>query len=675
MPVSEELIIQIKSEVDKALSDLKKVESQTQSLGKTSSKVFSDMAKIAAGVAIAFVGMSAKAIQAFETQEKAEAKLNATLKATEYAAGLTANELTEMAKGLQKVGVLGDEAIIEAQAMLLTFKQIGGDIFPRVTEAAADMALMFGGGPGGLQSASIMLGKALNDPIQGLSALRRVGIQLTAEQEKMVRGFVDVNNIAAAQDVILKEVESQFGGLNREMAQTRTGQIQQLKNSFGDLMERIGETELAAVSFANKFVQAGIDAADAIIGFASSAKGIEIISDAMGKIAGIFAVIGKTVGPPVEAVFKGLDKIFRTLKKESDELFNGVDQGAGAMNALAITSQLVTSVFNVLTTAVSGVITNVFNFVEIIKSGWGIMFKFFDAMADPFNIKKWEETGGIIMKTGDDIKTFVGGLVETTVDLGEEIIDQTMNFAENTKKLATDIEIAYTTTYNNVSAAVEESLGKIGEDTTKTHEELQEDIYDKYRNIETFGGDAWRGIGNAAKEVNEDIIKSNKKMAENTINTMGDILEKTIEAGLAGEDMWKSFGMAAKEAIAGAVKGFGKQWAVQAAAAWIPGPTFNPVAAAGLTAASLAAYAAAAIIPSFARGGSFVTNGPQLMQVGDNPGGQERVTVEPLSSYGNNENGGKMFHITIYLGSKIVYDEVNEGLQNNQIIVPESAIT
>ena len=37
-------------------------------------------------------------------------------------------------------------------------------------------------------------------------------------------------------------------------------------------------------------------------------------------------------------------------------------------------------------------------------------------------------------------------------------------------------------------------------------------------------------------------------------------------------------------------------------------------------------------LPSFAQGGDFVTSGPQMIQVGDNPGGRERVQVTPLSS-------------------------------------------
>ena len=39
-------------------------------------------------------------------------------------------------------------------------------------------------------------------------------------------------------------------------------------------------------------------------------------------------------------------------------------------------------------------------------------------------------------------------------------------------------------------------------------------------------------------------------------------------------------------------------------------------------------------IPAFATGGDFLTNGPQLIKVGDNPSGRERVSITPLGSSG-----------------------------------------
>jgi len=47
-------------------------------------------------------------------------------------------------------------------------------------------------------------------------------------------------------------------------------------------------------------------------------------------------------------------------------------------------------------------------------------------------------------------------------------------------------------------------------------------------------------------------------------------------------------------------------------------------------------------IGAAAGGGDFITKGPQLMLVGDNPGGRERVTVEPLSGRGKTVVGKNM---------------------------------
>ena len=44
--------------------------------------------------------------------------------------------------------------------------------------------------------------------------------------------------------------------------------------------------------------------------------------------------------------------------------------------------------------------------------------------------------------------------------------------------------------------------------------------------------------------------------------------------------------------------------------------------------------------PAFARGGSFITGGQQMIMVGDNPGGRERVDITPLSSPDFGDAGG-----------------------------------
>jgi len=55
------------------------------------------------------------------------------------------------------------------------------------------------------------------------------------------------------------------------------------------------------------------------------------------------------------------------------------------------------------------------------------------------------------------------------------------------------------------------------------------------------------------------------------------------------------------------------------------------------------------IVPAAARGADFITRGPQLLRVGDNPGGRERVQVTPLSSPNSEgpQGGDQSIHIHV----------------------------
>ena len=155
--------------------------------------------------------------------------LNSVLKATGGSVGYTTGELQDMASRLQETTMFGDDLTISAMAMLATFRDIGHDVFPQTIEAAQDMATVFGMD---LKSATMMLGKALNDPVESMGALRRAGVQFTDEQEKMIKTLVESNDLLGAQKMILGEVEKQMGGAAKAAGETLRGQITQLNNAY-----------------------------------------------------------------------------------------------------------------------------------------------------------------------------------------------------------------------------------------------------------------------------------------------------------------------------------------------------------------------------------------------------------------------------------------------------------
>jgi len=223
----------IKSGVSQGVASLRTLETAGLAIGGAMQKIGGAMTL---GLTLPIIAFFKKSVDSAIEAESALAELNAVLASTGSAAGLTADEITHMAAELQKVTKFSDDQIISGQSMLLTFTKIGKDVFPLATEAMLNMAEKFGS----VEQASVQLGKALNDPIGGVTALRRVGVMLTQEQEDQIKGFMAVNDIASAQKIILSELETEFGGLARTAGNTTAGKLAQLTNAFDDLKETVG---------------------------------------------------------------------------------------------------------------------------------------------------------------------------------------------------------------------------------------------------------------------------------------------------------------------------------------------------------------------------------------------------------------------------------------------------
>lgn len=223
---------------------------------------FSNLGNIVTGIKAGFdllagafngiVDFGSQFVESAMESESAVAKLEAVLRATGGAAGLSSKELQNMANALQEQTMFSDEAILSAESMLLTFRNIGEETFPRALQAMLDMSSMFGG----LEQSSVQLGKALNDPIAGISALQRVGITFSEVQKEQIKNFMELGDVGSAQAIILKEIEQQVGGLAQAMGETSAGQLEIFKNKLDTIKELIGGPLLVIVgSLADAFTR------------------------------------------------------------------------------------------------------------------------------------------------------------------------------------------------------------------------------------------------------------------------------------------------------------------------------------------------------------------------------------------------------------------------------------
>ncbi len=216
----------------------KKMSTMTTKFNSMSKKMAITGGAMSLAVTTPLLLIGRKMTMAWDEAIQAETKLNAAILSTGGVAGKSTKELMEMSAVLQQKTTFGDDAIQGAQGLLLTFTQVRGEIYDKAIPAIMDMSTMLGQD---LQSSAVLVGKALNDPIKGMTNLRRVGVSFTEEQINLTKKLVAEGKIQEAQQIILNELQVEFGGQAEAAAKKGLGPMKQMQNNLGDLMEQFGK--------------------------------------------------------------------------------------------------------------------------------------------------------------------------------------------------------------------------------------------------------------------------------------------------------------------------------------------------------------------------------------------------------------------------------------------------
>ncbi len=235
-----DIILSAEDRFSKILSSANRsVEAFGNRLEKAATKMVNlKTVSIAATAALGALGYALyRTVEAANESEASSAKLVAVLRSTHGAAGMTRQALDDLADAMQRKTAYDDDATRSAEALLLTFTRIGKDVFPSALEAVLDMSTAM---DQDLKSTVVQVGKALNDPILGVTALQRVGVRLTETQKEQVQSFMDLNDAASAQKIILSELATEFGGAAAAQTETFGGKLRQTGNALGDLEKEVG---------------------------------------------------------------------------------------------------------------------------------------------------------------------------------------------------------------------------------------------------------------------------------------------------------------------------------------------------------------------------------------------------------------------------------------------------
>ena len=233
--------------------DSKEFDSGINSAQKKSTDFSGAITKMGTAIIAAFsvdavINFGKAAVNAYNESALAAAKLNAVLKSTGGVAGQSAEEIQALAANLQKTTTYEDDATVAAASLLATFKSVSGQNFEQAIKTAQDLATIMGGD---LNGSVLQLGKALEDPERGLVALRKSGVSFTQSQIEGIKELISEGKKYEAQQLILKEVNSQVGGAAKAAGDTAAGAWTKAANAAGDFMEVLGSGTEKTKGFAS----------------------------------------------------------------------------------------------------------------------------------------------------------------------------------------------------------------------------------------------------------------------------------------------------------------------------------------------------------------------------------------------------------------------------------------
>ena len=277
--------------ISRAIKDFKKIEGAgnraTYGLRTFDKAVTTGVKNVAKFGAIAGAAFGAVGFGLVKVAEAA-ATSNARILQINKSMGLFGSQTQEVTDRLVKLAEtqamatgVDRNAIKETIAKLLTFKELAasadsvGGAFDRATMAAIDLGAA---GFGEATENATQLGKALNDPIKGITALNRSGVTFTETEKAKIKALVESGKMLEAQDTLLKAIEQQVGGT----AAATANASDKMRQGLGMAAESLGTLLLPAfqklVAFINNKVVPYVQKFSDIVGERGLGQGLKMLA-------------------------------------------------------------------------------------------------------------------------------------------------------------------------------------------------------------------------------------------------------------------------------------------------------------------------------------------------------------------------------------------------------------
>jgi hypothetical protein len=284
-----------------------RIQSIENKAGKVASGAGMAGAALTATVTTSALMFGQQSIDAALESRDAIGQVEASLASMGRQSEFTSAQLALMAQGEMRKSLYDDDQILrEVTSTMLTFGNVQGAMFNRAQAAAVDLSVKF---KKDLAGSAVMVGKALQDPVKGVSALSRVGVSFSASQKEMIKSMVEAGDKAGAQRLIMAELEKQVAGSAEAARKANPGAA--AKQAYDELQENVGGKLLplqmkvwtmmgkvadafnnASPAMQNFVVYAGIGAAvlgPLLLGISGLAAGIAMIAGPLASVAGPIA--------------------------------------------------------------------------------------------------------------------------------------------------------------------------------------------------------------------------------------------------------------------------------------------------------------------------------------------------------------------------------------------------
>lgn len=320
-------ILELATEDKDLAAGLDKAEGKTKDWGDKVGGIAKTAVLGLAGIA---VGIAVASVKAAADAQAITAQTEAVLTSTKGVAGMTKQAVLDLADQLAQVIPVEDDVIQQTENMLLTFTNIGKDVFPEATETALNMSIALGTDAVG---ASVQLGKALNDPIAGIGSLTKVGVTFTDAQKAAIKTMVDSGNIMGAQKIILGELGTEFGNSGRAAGDTFSGKLKIAQTMLGNVQEEIGAALIPILMELLKAVMPAIKAFGEWLPVAmATAK--QFMDENKETISGVMEVIGNLASLILPALGVAFRLIITPIQAASEIIRAVISIAQGAASAI-----------------------------------------------------------------------------------------------------------------------------------------------------------------------------------------------------------------------------------------------------------------------------------------------------------------------------------------------------